>query len=349
MARRFAPIGRGLNQDLSSDPADKDILQYNSTSKKWEYVSAPIFGSTVNISNAAPKLLWTEDDAAADNQRWDAVVSAEQWRLRVRSDDDLTGADILTVDRTGIVVDQAKISATTVVVDGALRILDATEADYMNMAHSGSNMITTFANTSLWDVDLGGTNGMTFGTGGAAKFWLNFLNSRVEVHDGWPFRVYNSADTDYIEISHDGTDATIHCHQTTQLNFTGPTSGINFGPMTVTTDNSAATEVGYKGAPINAKTANYTLVLSDVGKTIRTSGAGITITIPPNSSVAFPTGTIIWFMNIDGSNNVTIAEGTGVGIIGQGTSVAGSMTLTPRTLIGMIKYTTDGWCYIGTP
>lgn len=61
----------------------------------------------------------------------------------------------------------------------------------------------------------------------------------------------------------------------------------------------------------NVQNGDYTLVLSDAGKSIdkQSGGAGETITIPPNSgggSVAFPVGTIICGDN-DGGGTLTIA------------------------------------------
>ena len=62
-------------------------------------------------------------------------------------------------------------------------------------------------------------------------------------------------------------------------------------------------KVGYLNIPQNAITANYTLTLADAGKHIyMTSGFGaLTVTIPDASSVAFPIGTAITFVNTSAS------------------------------------------------
>ena len=58
----------------------------------------------------------------------------------------------------------------------------------------------------------------------------------------------------------------------------------------------------------NSQTANYTLVLSDSGKMIyHASGSAHTFTIPANSSVAFPIGTAITFVNRECRRYLTIA------------------------------------------
>jgi hypothetical protein len=81
---------------------------------------------------------------------------------------------------------------------------------------------------------------------------------------------------------------------------------IRTGALTQT--NSDAAQAGFKGCPINTQNGNYTLVLADAGKTIRkaSGGAGETITIPANSSEAFPIGTVIVIHN-DGGGDLSIA------------------------------------------
>ena len=64
---------------------------------------------------------------------------------------------------------------------------------------------------------------------------------------------------------------------------------------------------------LNAQTGTtYTFVLGDRGKLVTTSnGSAQTITVPPNSSVAFAVGTSIMLAQV-GSAQATIAAGSGV-------------------------------------
>lgn len=56
----------------------------------------------------------------------------------------------------------------------------------------------------------------------------------------------------------------------------------------------------------------YTLVLTDANKLVTlTNASAITMTVPPNSSVAFPTGTQIDLAQ-RGAGAVTVAQGSGV-------------------------------------
>lgn len=64
----------------------------------------------------------------------------------------------------------------------------------------------------------------------------------------------------------------------------------------------------------NVQTASYTLVLSDAGKFVEINNASAnTLTIPPNSSVAFPIGTVITGVQ-RGAGITTITAGSGVTI-----------------------------------
>lgn len=66
--------------------------------------------------------------------------------------------------------------------------------------------------------------------------------------------------------------------------------------------------------PISYKTADYTAALADAETLIEMNSASATVfTIPPNSSVAFPIGTVIEVSRM-GAGSVTIAQGSGVTI-----------------------------------
>jgi hypothetical protein len=64
---------------------------------------------------------------------------------------------------------------------------------------------------------------------------------------------------------------------------------------------------------LNAQTGtSYTLVLTDAGKFVTmTNAAASTLTVPPNSSVAFPVGTVIYGAQL-GTGQLTLTPGAGV-------------------------------------
>ena len=96
---------------------------------------------------------------------------------------------------------------------------------------------------------------------------------------------------------------------------------------------------------INAQTGtSYTLVLADVGKLITLSNAAaITLTVPPNSSAAFPTGTQITITQT-GAGQVTVAEGSGVTVNSADAALGLRAQYSTATLI---KTATDTWLLIG--
>ena len=100
----------------------------------------------------------------------------------------------------------------------------------------------------------------------------------------------------------------------------------------------------------NSKSAAYTLVLADAGKHILHPSAdttGRTFTIPANSSVAFPVGTAITFVNQNGAGVVTIAITTDtMRLAGAGTT--GSRTLAANGIATALKLTSTEWIISGT-
>ena len=94
----------------------------------------------------------------------------------------------------------------------------------------------------------------------------------------------------------------------------------------------------------NAQTGTaYTLVLTDAGKLVEMSNAAaITLTIPTNSSVAFPTGTQIDLLQT-GAGQVTVG-GAGVTLQSEGSKLKLKGQYAAATLI---KRATNTWVLIG--
>lgn len=95
---------------------------------------------------------------------------------------------------------------------------------------------------------------------------------------------------------------------------------------------------------INAQTVSYTIVLADgVNSYIRMNvGSANNLTVPPNSSVAFPIGTQIPIRQV-GAGQTTVVQGSGV-------TVSTSLTLKLRaqnSSASLIKTGTDTWDLAG--
>lgn len=88
----------------------------------------------------------------------------------------------------------------------------------------------------------------------------------------------------------------------------------------------------------------YTLVLADSGKLVEMNNASAnTLTVPPNSSVAFPVGSQILVLQT-GAGQTTVAAGAGVTV----NSKDGNLKLSAQWCgVTLIKRATDVWVAIG--
>ena len=108
-------------------------------------------------------------------------------------------------------------------------------------------------------------------------------------------------------------------------------------------------EVGYKNIPQNSQSAAYTLVLGDAGKHIfhpSSDANARTFTIPANSSVAYPIGTAITFINMTAAV-VTIAITTDTMYLSSAGST-GSRSLARYGSATAIKIDSTNWLISGS-
>jgi hypothetical protein len=108
--------------------------------------------------------------------------------------------------------------------------------------------------------------------------------------------------------------------------------------------------VGFRNIPQNSQSTAYTLVLADSGKHIFHPSADTTartFTIPANSSVAYPIGTAITFINQNGAGVVTIAITTDTMRLSPA-GTTGSRTLAANGSATCIKVTSTEWLISGS-
>lgn len=104
--------------------------------------------------------------------------------------------------------------------------------------------------------------------------------------------------------------------------------------------------VGYINSPQTSGGASaYSLVLADAGNHVYfTGGSTATLTVPTNSSQAFPVGTTILAVN-NNSGNLTIS-GAGVTFqLANGTT--GNRTVATKGMASLLKVATDTWWVTG--
>lgn len=88
---------------------------------------------------------------------------------------------------------------------------------------------------------------------------------------------------------------------------------------------------------------SYTLVSLDRGRLVTmNNGAANTLTVPPDSSVAFPVGTLVYVLQL-GAGQTTIVAGSGVTINTTETLVARGQ----YAMLALVKIATDTWVLAG--
>lgn len=99
---------------------------------------------------------------------------------------------------------------------------------------------------------------------------------------------------------------------------------------------------------LNAQTGtSYTFVLTDNYKLVTASNASAqTYTIPPNSSVAYPTGSVINIIQI-GAGQVSFAQGSGVTIASTGATSSAPKLRAQYSAASAVKVGTDSWYIVG--
>jgi hypothetical protein len=97
-------------------------------------------------------------------------------------------------------------------------------------------------------------------------------------------------------------------------------------------------------AQLFTKSSNFTLSLSDSGRTLDVDSAtAVTVTIPTNASVPFLTGTQIAFIQT-GAGQLIFTAASGVTLLSKNSNKKVAARYSPATLI---KRDTDTWILIG--
>lgn len=136
--------------------------------------------------------------------------------------------------------------------------------------------------------------------------------------------------------------------------FATPTvTGINIGSTSTTITESSAGVIAVEGVPLfsgmpqNSQSSAYTLVLADAQKHILHPTAdnnARTFTIPANSSVAYPVGTVVTFINQINVVTIAITSDT-LTLAGSGST--GSRSLAANGIATAIKIASTSWVISG--
>lgn len=155
------------------------------------------------------------------------------------------------------------------------------------------------------------------------------------------------------------TGATGPVGATGPTGITGPTGPVGAtGPIGATGPTGPTGSVGATGATgatgaggveaVNAQVGTtYTFVLTDRDDLVTASNASTqTYTIPLNSSVAFPTGSLINLIQI-GAGQVHVSGAGGVTVLSTGATAATPKTRAQYSAMTLIKAGTDTWYATG--
>jgi hypothetical protein len=243
----------------------------------------------------------------------------------------LTAADDLdiTIDPAGTgifkVAGDAQLQS-----QGDLRFADADSSNWVAFqapATVSSNVTWTLPATD-------GTNTQLLSTNGTGT--LSWATAGLSLTDNT-----SDAASHFVTLTTATSDTTITAvrRSSSKLTFQPSTGTLTVTQLTVA---GLATSLEVE----NVQTSSYTCVLSDAGKVVTMDNTGsATITIPPNSSVAFPIGTTISIARVN-TGSVALTAGSGVTLTGN--TASGAMYASEELMCR--KRSTDTWLVIhGAP
>jgi len=169
-------------------------------------------------------------------------------------------------------------------------------------------------------------------TSGATTYW----DSYISYHQGL------GPNSGWLKINAAGN--TVANVTSTGISITGTVSATVADATALNT----AASVGYLGMPQNSKSASYTLLIGDMGKHIYVTATGQTITIPANSSVAYPVGTTIAFIAGPSATTVSIAITTDTMYLAGSSNTTGTRTLAAYGMATAVKVAATVWYINGT-
>lgn len=129
---------------------------------------------------------------------------------------------------------------------------------------------------------------------------------------------------------------------------TSVTSIVNANITDLRTNVTSNLSAGTFNIAVNTQTnTTYTTVLADNGKLVTlANSAAIAVTIPPNSSVAYPVGAQINLVQY-GAGQVTISGGSGVTVVSTGATASSPKLRVLYSSATAIQTSTNNWLVVG--
>ena len=304
--------------NLASGGANQ--LAYQTAASTTGFVAAPVTTGTALIWNGT-SLTWGSPNATATTLTGLLKGNGTVISAATSGTDYAPGTSALA---TGIVKSTTTTGALTIAVAGT---------DYQSPIGTISGMVKGNGANAL-TAAVAGTDYVS--PGGLTTALTSYVTSST----------LTSTLTSYATTSSLSSYLTTSTASTTYAPLSGPTfTGSVIGFAATATTSSTASSIGYLGMPQNSVSSAYPIVIGDAGKHIYVT-ATCTVTIPANSSVAFPIGTTIAFIAAAGAT-VTIAITTDTMYLG-GTGTTGSRTLAAYGMATAVKVTSTSWFINGT-
>jgi hypothetical protein len=309
-----------------------------------------VAGKTGTVTLAKGDVGLSNVDNTADADK--PVSSATQTALNAKQDTLVSGTNIKTVNSQSL-LGSGDISISSSVAWGGITGTLSSQTDLQSELDGKEDTITGAA-TTITGTDLTASRALTSSATGKVE-----VSAVTSTELG-----YLDGVTSAIQTQIDGKQATITGAATTidDADLTASRALVSDGSGKVAVSDVTSTELGYLDGvtsavqtQVDAKTpklislntqtgTTYTLVLGDADKLVEMNNAAAnTLTVPPNSSVAFSTGTQIIVVQ-KGAGTTTIAAGSGVTLLSKDSALGIGGQYGAATCI---KIATDTWYVIG--
>ncbi len=209
----------------------------------------------IQLNSTIPIIEWDDNDAGVDEKLWYAgCFGTDELIFSTRTDAAGAGTEFLVATRTGTTVDTLDFTATNVrtLAGSTFRIYDTGNTDYVQFAHDGTDLNTTFANTTDWNIDAnvritggsslriddssGSDNIVLQESGSFAQLFTNPNDLQVRCNSsgggevrlitGTVLGIYDAGDTDYATFSHGGLNFTADFTNTSYFDLANLISGL---------------------------------------------------------------------------------------------------------------------------
>jgi hypothetical protein len=322
---------------LVSFGVSPNINTATATSINKVAITAPTTSATLTIANLKTLTVNNSITLAGTDATVMTFPTTTATIARIDASQTFAGTQTFTNQIQGSISGSAGSVATVPALSGNVTTTGSTNVTTIAAGAVTNAMLAgSIASSKLVGTDIATVGTITAGTWNAAIVNSSYGGTGVN-NSGRTLTILGNSGTLYFV----NASKTLGVYN--NLYFQGPDNNTYNFPAT-------AGNIGYLEMPQNSQSASYTLVIGDSGKHIFHPSFDTTprtYTIPSNSSVAFPIGTAVTFINASGAGVVTISITTDtLRLAGPGTT--GNRTLAANGIATAIKVGTTEWVISGS-